>query len=174
MYHFSEPDFVSHAERLDEAAYAKVLDNIVVACVDVVVMCEDQILLGRRTQEPAKGMYWVMGGRMKPGETPHQTGCRILRRELALDVKLSRLFDLNTAISYAFARREQQPLNQGCHMLGLYFLLVITPKERDAITRTAEFSELRWIPARQISEEQSYHPAIRILAMLATRAVSNP
>ena len=50
--HFVTGKFESHAGFLPDEIYTKVLDSIVVTCVDVVVFYQWKMLLGKRAIEP--------------------------------------------------------------------------------------------------------------------------
>lgn len=167
MYHIVEEGFLDRSSRLSDEEYVRVLNNVVVCCVDCAVVCSDEMLLGVRTDEPAKGSWWIMGGRMKPGEDPRQTARRVLQREIGLDVQtLDEIEDLNLSISYIWRTRSQPPQDHGCHMVGLYYCIRIGEDKRDALAcaTNTEFAARRWTPIREVAKNPSYHPGIQRVA----------
>jgi len=57
-----------------------------------VVVCDehDRVLLIKRGHEPAKGLWSLPGGRVRPGETPAQAARRETREETGLSVTVGR------------------------------------------------------------------------------------
>jgi len=163
LLQFREEGFVSHASRLPDAEYGRVLDDIVVTCVDCVVAYGEQMLLGLRRQEPYKGGWWVPGGRMHPGERFEETAQRVLRRELGLKVIADR-FDYISTTSYIWSRREQPPADHGCHMIGVNLVLRISLKESQQITHGEDYQTSRWANLREVFTNNHYHPVIRRFA----------
>ena len=51
-------------------------------CIDFLVKCENKYLLIKRNQEPLKGVYWVIGGRMRYKETIQEFAKRVQEREI--------------------------------------------------------------------------------------------
>lgn len=172
MYHIVEEGFLDRSSRLSDGEYARVLNNIVVCCVDCAVICGNDVLLGVRPDEPAKGCWWIMGGRMKPGEDPRQTAKRVLQREIGLVVPtLDEIMDLNLTISYIWKDRSQPPQDHGCQMVGLYYFTSIGEDKRDALTTAtnAEFAARAWIPIQEVAYNDSYHPGIQRVAEALVR-----
>jgi len=79
--------FESHRTRLPDTEYGIALDNIVKGCTDMLLLSADRsrLLLGKRKVQPQPD-WWFMGGRIFPGEAPAQSCCRLLKRELSLEV----------------------------------------------------------------------------------------
>lgn len=53
--------------------------------IDLIVRSEEKVLLGRRTNEPAKGFFFVPGGRIFKGETARTAFQRITLAELGFE-----------------------------------------------------------------------------------------
>lgn len=67
---------------IPEDQYNFILKNMPVFCVDWLVRCGDKYLLLKRTQQPLKGRYWHIGGRLRIDETISQAAERLQNREL--------------------------------------------------------------------------------------------
>jgi ADP-ribose pyrophosphatase YjhB (NUDIX family) len=69
--------------------YAAVVRNTVVCCVDILLVRTTgtgykEALLVERSSEPAKGLWWLPGGRLLKGETFFQAALRKARQETGL------------------------------------------------------------------------------------------
>lgn len=53
--------------------------------IDLIVRSQEDVLVGRRTNEPAKGFFFVPGGRIFKGETVRTAFRRITRTELGVE-----------------------------------------------------------------------------------------
>ena len=65
-----------------------IVATVPIVSVDLVVRREGGVLLGRRTNEPAKGYWFVPGGRVRKGETRREAVHRVASEELGVDVKI--------------------------------------------------------------------------------------
>lgn len=160
--HFVRGNFRSQATHMSDKEYAKVLDNIVVACVDcIIVNLEGKMLLVRRVQEPLLG-WSVPGGRMLPGESFEDTAARKVKDELDLTISPDRFQQLPVgATSWVFDTRAQEPQDYGCHMIGIEVLLRITREEITAIQLTKDHEDLQWLDPQKIVPSYPLHPAVR-------------
>ncbi len=125
------------------------------------------MLLGRRPDEPAKGAWWIMGGRMKPGEDLRVTAQRILRREIGLAVEnLDSIVDLDLAISYVWEKRSQPPEGHGCHMIGHYCFTTVEEAMMQKISseRVKDFLDFDWTHIISVANNTSYHIGMQKVA----------
>jgi hypothetical protein len=89
-------------------------------------------------------MCRYVGGRMKPGERPEQSIARLVKRELHLLVEPSRFQPLGTH-SYAWARRQQAPMDNGTCDISVVLTLVLLPGEAERIHMDEkEYAEFRY------------------------------
>jgi|APSaa5957512622_1039677.scaffolds.fasta_scaffold40349_1 colanic acid biosynthesis protein WcaH len=73
--------------------YRQIVQVMPIPCVDIIVVDKDgQVLLARRTNEPAKGEWWFPGGRVHYLETRLAAATRKLREECGLEA--SNFFEL--------------------------------------------------------------------------------
>lgn len=79
-----KPVFVMHNSIPDEFYY-KILDNIPIACVDIAIVAKGAVLLVKRKDPPAKGEWWVPGGRVLKGEAMRDTALRKAREEVGIE-----------------------------------------------------------------------------------------
>lgn len=73
------------------AQYKKIVQILPILCVDVIITnLRGEYLLVKRVNEPYKGQWWVIGGRVLKGETLKQAVVRKVRQEAGLTVKKMR------------------------------------------------------------------------------------
>lgn len=79
-------DLVKRKEHIDKQTWGSIVKSMPIPSVDLLVKCPDGILLGKRTNEPAKGEWFVPGGRIQKGEPLREAVHRIAEEELGLEV----------------------------------------------------------------------------------------
>lgn len=67
-----------------------VVENVPIVSVDLVVIHDGGVVLGRRTNEPGAGEWFVPGGRVRKGERLEDAVHRVAREELGEDVIIDR------------------------------------------------------------------------------------
>lgn len=73
---------------IPDGVWADIVAHVPVPSVDLVIDCTDGVLLARRQNEPAKGEWFVPGGRIQKGEPIREAVHRIAREELNIDVTI--------------------------------------------------------------------------------------
>lgn len=66
--------------------YNQILLNIPIACVDIALVSHGKVLLVKRNDAPAKGQWWVPGGRVLKGEMMVATAKRKALDEVGVRV----------------------------------------------------------------------------------------
>lgn len=70
---------------IPEPEYRRIQEVMPILCVDLVIRQGDYFLLVRRANEPAKGQWWLPGGRVRKGEALTDAALRIAREETGLE-----------------------------------------------------------------------------------------
>lgn len=65
-----------------------IVQHVPIVSVDLVVRQDDGIVLGKRTNPPAKDEWFVPGGRVYKHERFSDAVCRVARTELGVDVSI--------------------------------------------------------------------------------------
>ncbi|MCY4732528.1 NUDIX domain-containing protein [Natronomonas gomsonensis] len=76
------------SEWIPEEEWATIVKHAPIVSVDLVVECPDGIVLGQRANEPAKGEWFVPGGRVQKGETLEAAVHRVAMAELDADITI--------------------------------------------------------------------------------------
>jgi colanic acid biosynthesis protein WcaH len=70
---------------IPQELYEQILRNVPVACVDVAVVHGGKVLLVQRKDAPARGQWWLPGGRVLKGEMMKATARRKAIEEIGID-----------------------------------------------------------------------------------------
>jgi ADP-ribose pyrophosphatase YjhB (NUDIX family) len=151
------------------SAYAEALSGKVIQCVDIMVYSPDtnEVLIGRRDQEPHAG-DWVIGGGMKAGETVAQAAARNMQRELGEDINKDLLQEVGD-YKFVWDTRAQDPtVNQSgdevtsCHMSSTLEMYPVNKDSLDISSFNEEYDELKWVNVLDIlnAPEGTYHPCL--------------
>jgi hypothetical protein len=112
-----------------EPAYQIVIDNMIMVCVDAVIINRKQrvFYLAKRVIRPMPGIWW-MGGSRKKGYSPLEGICCKFREETGVDLPGDR-FTFVTMTEYLWQDREQQPQDKGSHNICHQFAVELTDDE---------------------------------------------
>ena len=102
--------------------YQQIIEVLPILCVDVVIKnSQDEYLLIKRDNEPRKGEWWVIGGRLLKGETLEQAVVRKVWEETGLNVEAVQ------PIGYYEAVSQENPFGQASrlHAVSVVFSTVI-------------------------------------------------
>jgi colanic acid biosynthesis protein WcaH len=72
---------------IPEKQYKQIINSTVNLCVDVCLRYNDKVLLIKRTEEPCKGVFWPVGGRIHKGEKAVEAARRKIKEEIGIDFK---------------------------------------------------------------------------------------
>lgn len=166
--------FTSRRTFLPDDEYGVALDNLVKGCADVLIVnpAGTRVFTGKRRVQPQPD-WWFMGGRMFPGETPVESGRRLLRRELGLEVEAER-FRVVCAQAFAFGMREQEPKEHGT--TDAQFCYRVQLKDEEEVEKVkvdeAEYCAAEWKTPAEILGG-NFHPALKyaVGCMLAGEAL---
>ena len=112
---------------IKETLYRDIIQSIPILCVDIIIKNEKgQFLLIKRSNQPLKGEYWLVGGRINHGENARDAARRKLIEEANIEANqlefigiYEGIFDIEGEYEFPFDNIEE---------------LVISDKE-DAIVR---------------------------------------
>ena len=67
--------------------YKEIIQKIPILCVDIILRHKDKVLLIKRSDEPCKGVYWPIGGRVHKGESVDSAARRKILEEIGIEYK---------------------------------------------------------------------------------------
>ncbi|HTK11078.1 MAG TPA: NUDIX domain-containing protein [Ktedonobacteraceae bacterium] len=149
---------------LPDAIYSQALDTLVIACVDILPVHGERILLGRRSWEPQQD-WWCFGGRMRKGELYQIAAQRNALRELFCDTEKIEIdpdrFTLIGIYNLLWDTRAQAPTENGCHMISITMMLPLTENEIPFLCPNEEYHDVQWaLPDEITSRADIYHPCL--------------
>ena len=148
---------------LPDEVYGQALDSLVVACVDIILIFSNQIMIAKRNWQPQPD-WWIIGGRIHKGELYEEAALRNIYRELNLIIEPERL-ELFNFYNFIWDKRTQEPIENGCHTLSVVMLLHLTEAEVAALTLNEEYENAIWLSPKAINEcPKAYHPALLQMA----------
>ena len=77
--------YMTKYSNIAQETYDIIVENMPIACVDVVIYFNESIILVKRNTEPAKGEWWLPGGRVIKGEMLKETAHRKALEETGID-----------------------------------------------------------------------------------------
>lgn len=162
---------------IDERVYAEALSGLAIECVDMLIYNprNESFLIGTRQQEPQAG-DWVIGGRMRAGESVQKAAIRNAKRELGLNIDPNKLRTVGH-YNIVWDTREQPPVavmddeanprkiighSTGAHNTSTLELYPLSFEEVAQLEHNEEYSSLRWIKPEEIlnAPEGDYHPCL--------------
>jgi colanic acid biosynthesis protein WcaH len=72
---------------LDDQIFKTVVDSAPLISIDILIKKDNKVLLGRRVNKPAQGVFFSIGGRINKNETIDNAMARVALNELNIDLK---------------------------------------------------------------------------------------
>lgn len=124
--------------------------------IDLVVRRPDgRALVGCRNHEPAKGSFFVPGGRITKNETRAAAFCRLTRDELGVELEIGQARFLGVYDHFYPTNRFERPGFGTQYVVLAYEVrvsleLTALPKE--------QHGEYRWMTSEELLRSQEVHP----------------
>ena len=125
--------------------YHRIIEVLPILCVDVIVTnTRGEYLLIRRANEPLKGEWWVIGGRVLKGETLEQAAARKVLEETSLNVQAVH------PVGYYEALSQENPfgLDPRLHAVSVVFSTVVDDRQQIRLDdQSMDWKYARELPA---------------------------
>ncbi|MFC7078913.1 GDP-mannose mannosyl hydrolase [Halorussus caseinilyticus] len=126
-------------QRIPDDEWKSIVRNVPIVSVDLVVRHDGGVVLGKRTNEPAKGEWFVPGGRLHKNERLEDAVARIAREELGVEVTIvGRL----GAYEHLYDRSEFEGTD-GKHYIPVGFVVETDDDELNPDSQHAELEVFR-------------------------------
>ncbi len=123
--------------------------------IDLIARLTDgRALVGRRIHEPAKGIFFVPGGRISKNETIAAAFQRIARDELGIQVRLEQARFLG-AFEHFYSTNRFEQGHYGTHYVVLAYELHLA--ERPAHLPMEQHGEYAWLTPAEILAHEDVH-----------------
>ena len=141
--------------RVSDADLAQIIRFAPLIAIDLIIRDPGgRILVGLRTNEPAKGTYFVPGGAIRKNETIGNAFSRLLRAETGLSIKFDEARFLNV-YEHFYATNRFGEEGYGTHYVVLAFELELT--EHAELARDSQHSDFRWLPKADLVAMEDVH-----------------
>jgi colanic acid biosynthesis protein WcaH len=125
--------------HLPDALYRKILSTMPVPCVDAVIVSRGRFLLGLRANNPARGVWWFVGGRMHKGEDMKNAILRKVQEETGI-VKC-RVVRMIATRDTMFRKGAQ---GTSVHTVNNVLLVHCAPGAERSMSHDAQFKGIKW------------------------------
>lgn len=143
---------------LDVQTFRAVVENSPLVSIDICLVCDGQILLGDRNNEPLKGEWFTPGGRIHKNESWQDALLRISEVELGLSDVTIQDFSL-MGIWDHFYENSIVDKDVSTHYVNLPHYASF--QSRPLIVSDDQHALFKWFDLKSVSVEAEFHPYIR-------------
>jgi len=136
------------SKKIENKFYAQAVNQLPILCVDILVIDKEtnKYLLIYRKNEPAKDLFWTIGGRVYKGESFFDTAKRKCKQEAGIDVIPITLLGI---YSLTFTKSEW---NCSTHTPTVGVLAFI--ENKNTLSLDKDHEEYKWISCENESENE--------------------
>ena len=137
---------------LEKEVFSSVVQHAPLVSIDLIVKDQQsRVLLGKRTNEPAKGYWFVLGGRIYKDETLDTAFTRTVKDELGLDMSREEaLFDKTYEHFY-----NNNVFN---HSFSTHYVVLAHKIQIDTLPElNKQHSEYRWFEVEELLSSDDVH-----------------
>jgi colanic acid biosynthesis protein WcaH len=136
--------------------FAHIVRHAPLVSIDIVIKDPGQnVCVGLRMNEPARGEYFVPGGIIRKNETIRDAFTRILHAEVGVHASLSDATFLGV-FEHFYETNRFGNSDHGTHYVVLAYELKLN--HRPVVELDSQHSELRWMSAAEILSATNVHP----------------
>ena len=155
---------------LDSKNFKIIIENTPLVSIDLCIVCDSQILLGKRENEPLKGVWFTPGGRILKNETWQDCLRRVASSELALDVRDPNEFWLMGVWDH-FYRNSALEEGISTHYVNLPHCMYMKKKPNVQIDEQHE--EVGWFDLQEVASSGRFHEYMQNYASWLIKADTN-
>lgn len=125
-------------KNIRKTLYKEILEHVPIACVDIAIVVGGSVLMVKRDDPPAKGEWWLPGGRVLKGEMMQGTALRKAKEEVGIECHVGPLIHTAEIIF------PDGPFGISVHSINSCFFLY--PVETDfKIKLDAHQTDFKWV-----------------------------
>lgn len=124
---------------------------------------DGRILTGLRTNEPARGSWFVPGGRINKGESLDRAFRRISRSELGISMERDEGVFMGVFEHFYTTNFASEP-DLGTHYVVMAYLIELT--DDDLLNPDEQHLEWRWFTPEDLSTEKTVHRNTKVYGRL--------
>jgi len=135
--------------------FLNIIENTPLVSIDIILKnSSGEVLLGRRSNRPAKGFWFVPGGRIRKNETLECAMSRISFTELGIELQIKNA-NLLGAFNHIYEDNFLGSAGVNTHYVALGYEIEVPTKQ--LLNFDSQHSEIKWWPIDLILENNSVH-----------------
>lgn len=143
---------------LDAQTFKTVIENTALVSIDLCLICNGEILLCKRSNEPLRGRWFTPGGRIHKNESWQKSLLRIAEVELGLSNMCIENFSLMGIWDHFYSNSAfDQKISTHYVNLPHYAKFKLKPN----ITLDDQHVEFKWFYLPDVSNDKVAHPYVR-------------
>lgn len=147
---------------LNSASFRAVIENTPLVSIDLCIICDGHILLGLRSNEPLKGVWFTPGARIFKNETWVDCLKRIAQSELGLVIEGPGQFRLMGVWDHFYSNSAFSE-NVSTHYVNLPHYMFI--KHRPDMELDSQHDKMDWFDLGDVANNDDFHQYIRNYAI---------
>ena len=155
---------------LDHKKFKIVIENTPLVSIDLCLVCDRQILLGKRNNDPLKGEWFTPGGRVFKNETWQDCLRRVASSELALEFVDPNQFRLMGVWDH-FYKNSAVDERISTHYVNLPHCIFMKQKPNFEID--GQHDEMGWFDLEEVAFSSRFHEYMRNYASWLIKADIN-
>ena len=155
---------------LDAQTFKTVIENTPLVSIDLCLVCDGQVLLGKRNNDPLRGEWFTLGGRIHKNETWQHALLRIVKVELGLCDTAVKSFSLMGVWDH-FYNNSALDQNTSTHYVNLPHYAEF--KSRPQITLDDQHGEFAWFDPSVVAKDEKFHLYTRNYASWLLNKIGN-
>ena len=155
---------------LDTKTFKTVIENTPLVSIDLCLVCDGHVLLGKRANEPLKGEWFTPGGRIHKNETWQHALLRIVKAELGLcdvsveDFSLMGIWD-------HFYSNSALDQDISTHYVNLPHYAEF--QSRPEIILDDQHGDFKWLDLSVVFKDEKFNPYMRNYASWLLNKMGN-
>lgn len=146
---------------LETAIFKSIVKNSPLVSIDLCLIHNGKILLGKRTNEPLKGRWFTPGGRILKNEPWQECMRRVAYSELGLAIEDLPSFTL-MGIWDHFYENSVMDENISTHYVNLSHYCIL--EERPSLFIDQQHDDLKWFDLDEVAGKNNFHEYMQIYA----------
>ena len=147
---------MSAAFELDAQVFAQVVKHAPLVSIDLILQDpQDRIFFGCRRNQPAKGRWFVPGGRIRKGEGLDQALHRIVWEELGVE-SISSAAEFVGVVEHFYEDNFAAEAGYGTHFIVLAYIFILEAPLTNLPPE--QHTEYRWWDIAELIKSPEVHP----------------
>lgn len=139
---------------LNAARFAGIVRDTPLISIDLVISYEDKVLLGKRTNEPAKDYWFVPGGRIRKNEKINKAFYRLTKNELGEHIAISNA-QFHGVYEHFYKTNFTETGDFGTHYVTLAYTIELDQPLANLPTK--QHNDYMWLPNQEVVGHDRIH-----------------